>query len=85
MKLVTYSVGNSSPQLGVCTNGHVLNLSTSSDEALPDDMLSFLKMGQAGLDIVHSLLEDGKHGILESDIKLLASYKQSLKDCGNWA
>lgn len=72
MKLVTYRIGNSSKQLGVVANGEVINVHTASQGTLPNDMLSFIKMGQVGLDAVQSILEGKVQGIPESEIKLLA-------------
>lgn len=72
MKLVTYIEGNNSPQLGILKNEHVINLFTASKKNLPNDMLSFLILGQRGMDAVRSIIESEEQGIPERDVKLLA-------------
>ncbi len=72
MKLVTYSIGNSSPQLGLVAKGQVINLFSASQGNLPNDMLGFLNMGQSGLDAAQAILESGEQGIPEREVRLLA-------------
>ena len=40
--------------------------------ALPNDMLSFLNLGQEGMDAARSIIESEEQGIPESEVKLLA-------------
>ncbi|HRW11293.1 MAG TPA: hypothetical protein P5121_39610, partial [Caldilineaceae bacterium] len=49
MKLVTYKPRGANAQLGAIVDGKVINLAEASGGALPNDMLSFLQMGDAGL------------------------------------
>ncbi|MEM7128186.1 MAG: fumarylacetoacetate hydrolase family protein [Chloroflexota bacterium] len=72
MKLVTYTIGNSTPQLGVLSGGNILNLHTASGGTLPNDMLSFLQMGDDGLVLAQSIADSGGEGIPEGDVKLMS-------------
>ncbi|MBV7338141.1 fumarylacetoacetate hydrolase family protein [Chloroflexi bacterium TSY] len=49
MKLVTYQVNNGPAQLGVVKDNAVVNLADASGGSLPNDMLSFLEMGDKGI------------------------------------
>lgn len=72
MKLVTYCIGNTSPQLGVLSGDSVLNLHTASKGALPNDMRSLLEFGAAGLAAARSIAERGRNGVPLSEVKLMA-------------
>lgn len=72
MKLVTYQIGDSTPQLGVISGGNVINLHTASGGSLPNDMLSFLQMGDAGMAAAQSIANAAAGGVPESTVKLMA-------------
>lgn len=56
MKLLTFSAGNG-PRLGALVDDQVVDLHETSEGSLPIDMRSFLKLGQAGLERVQSIVE----------------------------
>ena len=49
MKLVTYKPRGANAQLGAIVDGKVINLAEASGGTLPNDMLAFLQLGDAGL------------------------------------
>ena len=46
MKLVTYKPAGAGAQLGVVVGDNVINLSEASGGKLPNDMRSFLELGE---------------------------------------
>jgi 2-keto-4-pentenoate hydratase/2-oxohepta-3-ene-1,7-dioic acid hydratase in catechol pathway len=50
MKLVTYQPAGATPQLGVVAGDSVINLHLASGGRLPNDMRSFLELGDAALE-----------------------------------
>lgn len=49
MKLVTYQSATGEPRLGVLRGSTVVDLAMASNGALPSDMLSLLRLGEAGM------------------------------------
>lgn len=72
MKLVTYRIGNSTPQLGVLSGDNVINLHTASDGSLPNDMISFLRLGDEGMSAAQSLVDSSADGVPESTVRLMS-------------
>jgi 2-keto-4-pentenoate hydratase/2-oxohepta-3-ene-1,7-dioic acid hydratase in catechol pathway len=58
MKLVTFNAGKE-PRLGVVAGDQVVDLAAASDRRLPADMLSFLALGEAGIEEAKMSLEEG--------------------------
>lgn len=58
MKLVTFNAGKE-PRLGVVAGDQVVDLAAASDRRLPADMLSFLALGEAGIEEAKMSLEQG--------------------------
>lgn len=72
MKLITYQYNDGAPQLGAIKGEHVVNLAASSGGKIPNDMRSFLAMGDAGMDLARSTVESGFASVAVDDVKLMA-------------
>lgn len=75
MKLVTYKPRGANAQLGAIVDGKVINLAEASGGALPNDMLAFLQMGDAGLKAAKKVATKknaADQGVALSDVKLLS-------------
>ena len=72
MKLVSYQKNKNSPQLGILQDGHILNLAKASKGQLPDDMLSFLQLGDSAIAAAKALEADHQGDIPLSSVELLA-------------
>lgn len=75
MKLVTYKPRASSAQLGAIIDEKVVNLAELSGGALPNDMRTFLAMGEEGLKIARQVATQAaaqETGVALDDVKLLA-------------
>lgn len=72
MKLVSYQTDNQQSGLGILQGGQILNMAAASQGQLPDDMLSFLQLGESAMAAARKL--DAKHqgDILLSSVELLA-------------
>lgn len=80
MKLVTYSVGGGSAQLGVVVDGKVINLAEASGGRLPNDMRSFIEQGDSALNLAREIASKGSaNGTPESDVKIHAPISNSSK------
>lgn len=75
MKLVTYKPRGANAQLGAIVDNKVINLTEASGGALPNDMLAFLQMGDAGLAAaaeVATTANAATHGVALDDVKLMS-------------
>lgn len=75
MKLVTYKPRGANAQLGAIVDGKVINLAEASGGALPNDMLSFLQLGDAGLKAAKKVATKkvaAAEGVAVDDVKLLS-------------
>jgi 2-keto-4-pentenoate hydratase/2-oxohepta-3-ene-1,7-dioic acid hydratase in catechol pathway len=74
MKLVTYKPRGASAQLGVVVDERVVNLAEASGGKLPNEMRSFLALGEAGLALARQTLDQpgSESSVPLSEVKLLA-------------
>ncbi|MCB0107696.1 MAG: fumarylacetoacetate hydrolase family protein, partial [Caldilineaceae bacterium] len=75
MKLVTYKPRGANAQLGAIVDGKVINLAEASAGALPNDMLAFLQMGDAGLKAAKKVATKkiaADQGVALADVKLMS-------------
>lgn len=75
MKLVTYKPAGAGPQLGVVVGERVVNLGEASGGALPNDMRSFLELGDAGMEAARAVANEenaAEFGVPVGQVKLLA-------------
>lgn len=75
MKLVTYKPRGASAQLGVVVDEKVINLSEASGGTLPNDMRTFLQMGDAALKAAKKVATKKnatEQGVPLEDVKLLS-------------
>jgi 2-keto-4-pentenoate hydratase/2-oxohepta-3-ene-1,7-dioic acid hydratase in catechol pathway len=75
MKLVTYKPRGANAQLGAIVDGKVINLAEASGGALPNDMLAFLQLGDAGLKAAKKVATKkvaADHGVALDEVKLLS-------------
>lgn len=75
MKLVTFKPRGGSAQLGAVVGDRVINLAEATGGKLPDDMRSFLALGEDGLKQARKVATKktaGEIGVPESDVKLMA-------------
>lgn len=72
MKLVSYQLNKNSPLLGILQNEKILNLADASQGQLPDDMLSFLQLGDSAMEKARSLDAEHQGDIPLSSVELLA-------------
>ena len=59
MKLVTYKPAGAGPQLGAVVGDHVVNLAEASNGKLPNDMRSFLELGDPALHMAQAITAAG--------------------------
>lgn len=59
MKLVTYQPAGAGPQLGAVVDDMVIHLPLASDGRLPNDMRSFLEMGEPALALAREIVGKG--------------------------
>jgi len=72
MKLITYRYGSEHARLGAVKDNQVINLHQASNGELPEDMLSFLQMGEPALNKAAKMI-NAKIGKLSIDeIELLS-------------
>ena len=73
MKLVTYKPKGAGAQLGVLVDGKVINLAEASGGRLPNDMRSFVELGDPALELAQEIVsKGGADGVPLGDVKLLA-------------
>ncbi len=75
MKLVTYKPRGANAQLGAIVDGKVINLAEASGGALPNDMLAFLQLGDAGLKAAKKVATKkvaAEQGVALADVKLMS-------------
>ncbi len=75
MKLVTYKPRGANAQLGAIVDGKVINLAEAAGGALPNDMLAFLQLGDAGLKAAKKVATKkvaADHGVALDDVKLMS-------------
>ncbi len=75
MKLITYRPAGAGPQLGVIVDDQVLPLAVASGNELPNDMRSFLEMGDDALELAAELATTenaAAYGAALDAVKLLA-------------
>jgi 2-keto-4-pentenoate hydratase/2-oxohepta-3-ene-1,7-dioic acid hydratase in catechol pathway len=75
MKLVTYKPRGANAQLGAIVDDKVINLAEASGGALPNDMLAFLQLGDAGLKAAKKVATKkvaADHGVALDEVKLLS-------------
>jgi 2-keto-4-pentenoate hydratase/2-oxohepta-3-ene-1,7-dioic acid hydratase in catechol pathway len=74
MKLVTYKPRGASAQLGAVIADRVVNLHEASGGKLPNDMRSFLELGEAGLALARQTLDQpgSESSVPLSEVKLMA-------------
>ena len=59
MKLLTYQDSSGQNHLGILCDGRILNLRQASQGELPDDMLDFLQLGDAGMQAISDFVNEG--------------------------
>ncbi len=81
MKLVTYQPAGASPQIGVVVNEMVINLAQASGGQLPNDMRSFLEMGEPALALAREIAANGAstHAVPLGSVKVLAPIRNPSK------
>lgn len=81
MKLVTYQPAGAGAQLGAVVDGKVINLSIASGGKLPNDMRSFIELGEPAVALAQSIVDKGagSDAVAESDVKLLAPISNPTK------
>ena len=72
MKLVTYKPAGAGPQLGVVVDGRVVNLAEASGGLLPNDMRTFITLGEPARAMAQSIADSGAAGVALGDVKILA-------------
>ena len=72
MKLVSYQDVGGNPQLGALQQQHILNLHRASTGELPDDMLEFLRLGEAAMTKAKALTATCQGDIPLDSVRLLA-------------
>ncbi len=75
MKLVTYKPAGAGPQLGVLVGDRVVHLAEASGGTLPNDMRSFLELGDDAVKQARALAGDAveaEYGIPLASVQLLA-------------
>ncbi len=72
MKLLTYEDTDGQTHLGALRDQHIINLQQASDGALPDDLLEFLQLGDAAMQMAHGLVADRQGDIALDAVKLKA-------------
>jgi 2-keto-4-pentenoate hydratase/2-oxohepta-3-ene-1,7-dioic acid hydratase in catechol pathway len=75
MKLVTYRPQGAGAQLGALVDGKVINLAEASGGALPNNMLAFLQLGDAGLKAAKKIATKkvaAEQGVALDAVKLMA-------------
>lgn len=81
MKLVTYQPAGAGPQLGAVVDEMVINLAQASDGRLPNDMRSFLEMGEPALALAREIVDKGAdaHALPLGSVKVLAPIRNPSK------
>ncbi|MCP4430556.1 MAG: fumarylacetoacetate hydrolase family protein [Gammaproteobacteria bacterium] len=72
MKLISYQQDQKSVGLGLLQGEFILNLHEASNGSLPDDMLTFLQMGEPALEQARLLADQRQAELPLSDVKLLS-------------
>lgn len=72
MKLVTYSANGGAPQLGAVKANQVINLANASRGRLPNDMRSFLEMGDEGMALAAAAVDSAQESVPADSVKLHA-------------
>ena len=72
MKLITYQLADNKPQLGAMVNNYIININQASDGELPDNMLSFLQMGEIAMTTARSIVMNARSDITLDSVKLLS-------------
>lgn len=72
MELITYQLADNKPQLGAMVNNYVININQASDGELPDNMLSFLQMGEIAMTTARSIVMNARSDITLDSVKLLS-------------
>src|SRR5688572_528193 len=81
MKLVTYQPAGAGPQLGAVVDDMVIHLSQASDGRLPNDMRSFLEMGEPALALAREIVSKGPGtgAVPLGSVKILAPIRNPSK------
>ena len=74
MKLVTYKPAGAGAQLGVVVGDNVINLSEASGGKLPNDMRSFLELGEPAWELAQQIASNGNsdNAVSLGAVKILA-------------
>lgn len=72
MKLITYQVNDGLTQLGAVKDNAVVNLADASGGSLPNGMLSFLEMGDAGIENARAVVDAATASTSLNSVKLMA-------------
>lgn len=72
MKLVTYKPKGAGAQLGVLVDGKVINLAEASGGQLPNDMRSFIELGEAAVKLAKEIAGSKADGVPLGDVKIMA-------------
>ena len=72
MKLITYQLADNTPQLGAIVNNDIINISQASDGKLPDNMLSFLLLGEIAMTMAREIVTHARSDITLDSVKLLS-------------
>lgn len=72
MKLITYQLADNKPQLGAMVNNYIININQASDGELPDNMLSFLQLGEIAMTTAREIVMNARSDITLDSVKLLS-------------
>lgn len=79
MKLISYIGDDEQTHLGVVQQDQVINLHLASAGKLPDDMLQFLQLGDAAMEMARALVAEHCAGIAIDSVRLLAPISNPAK------
>ncbi len=72
MKLITYQLVDNKPQLGAIVDNYIININQASDGELPDNMLSFLLLGEVAMTMAREIVMNASSDITLESVKLLS-------------
>ena len=72
MKLLSYQGEDGQSHLGALQRERIINLQQASDNALPDDMLEFLRRGDSAMESTRLLVAGNEGEVALDSVKLLA-------------
>jgi len=79
LKLISYIGDDEQTHLGVVQQDQVINLHLASAGKLPDDMLQFLQLGDAAMEMARALVAEHCAGIAIDSVRLLAPISNPAK------